>query len=270
MTESWRPIPGYEGAYEASDLGNIRSLNRITDRGRRWRGKVMTPTAMQNGYLIVTLWRDGKQRTRLVHRLVLMAFEGAPPHGTEGLHADADRANNALTNLSWGSHSENQYDQVRHGTHANYAAGPRTVTVSEVRAGSTEQPVEIHLAEYPGRPYKPSKSMRRVLVAAWGSDAELYVGRRMTLVGDPTVKFGGTTVGGIKIAALSHLDKRLTISLTVTKGKRAPHTVDPLPAPAPDPNAAKLAELRAEYPTATPERQAEILAERDALTGGAA
>lgn len=129
----------------------------------------------------------------------------------------------------------------------DYAAGPRTVTISEVRTGSSEQPVELHLAEYPGRPYKPSKSMRRVLVAAWGSEAEAYVGRRMTLVGDPTVKFGGATVGGIKIAALSDIDKRLTISLTVTKGKRAPHTVEPLtaaPAPTPSPVATLLAEIK--------------------------
>jgi hypothetical protein len=117
----------------------------------------------------------------------------------------------------------------------DYQSGSRTVTVSEVRAGSAEQPVEIHLAEYPDRPYKPSKSMRRVLVAAWGSEAEAYVGRRMTLVGDPTVRFGGAVVGGIKIAALSNLDKRLTVSLTVTKGKRAPHTVDPLLDAAPTP-----------------------------------
>jgi hypothetical protein len=131
----------------------------------------------------------------------------------------------------------------------DYAAGPRTVTISEVRAGSAEQPVELHLAEYPGRPYKPSKSMRRVLVAAWGSEAEVYVGRRMTLVGDPTVKFGGSVVGGIKIAALSNLDKRLTISLTVTKGKRAPHTVDPLP-DAPPPPANPAAPLLAQIKTA--------------------
>ena len=110
----------------------------------------------------------------------------------------------------------------------DYAVGPRTVTITEVKAGSVEQPVEIHVAEYPGRPYKPSKSMRRVLVAAWGPETSTYTGRRMQLVGDPTVKFGGQTVGGIKIAALSNIDKRLTVSLTVTKGKRAPHIVEPL------------------------------------------
>lgn len=111
----------------------------------------------------------------------------------------------------------------------DYIAGPKTVTVTEVRAGSVEQPVEIHLAEYPGRPFKPSKTARRVLVAAWGADASEYVGRRMTLYGDPTVKFGGATVGGIRISHLSHIDKPLTLSLTTTRGKRAPVTIQPLP-----------------------------------------
>jgi len=119
----------------------------------------------------------------------------------------------------------------------DYATGPKTVTVSEVRKGSAEQPVEIHLAEFPGRPFKPSKSMRRVIVAAWGSEATAYTGRRMTLYGDPTVKFGGQTVGGIRISHLSHIDGKLTVSLTTTRGKRAPFIVQPLPdaAPAPTP-----------------------------------
>ena len=111
----------------------------------------------------------------------------------------------------------------------DYISGPKTVTVSEVRPGTSEQPVEVHLVEFPGRPYKPSKSMRRVLVAAWGAESAPWVGRRLTLVGDPTVKFGGSTVGGIKIGALSNIDKRLTLNLTVTKGKRSPHVVEPLP-----------------------------------------
>lgn len=151
----------------------------------------------------------------------------------------------------------------------DYANGiTRTVTITEVRAGTTEQPVEIHLAEFPGRPYKPSKSMRRVLVAAWGPEASTYVGRRMKLVGDPTVKFGGVVLGGIKIAQLSNIDKPVTISLTVTRGKRAPHTVNPLPdAPAQDP---RITALRAEWnSTKDPERRKEIeaqVAELSAVT----
>lgn len=110
----------------------------------------------------------------------------------------------------------------------DYIAGPKTVTISEVRQGSAEQPVEIHLSEFPGRPYKPSKSMRRVLVSAWGAEASAYVGRRIRLYGDPDVTFGRDKVGGIKIAALSHIDKPLSLALTVTRGRRAPFTVQPL------------------------------------------
>ncbi|MDJ0454381.1 hypothetical protein [Gordonia amicalis] len=109
-------------------------------------------------------------------------------------------------------------------------AGPRIVTITEVRRGTAEQPVEIVTAEFgPGRPFKPSKTVRRILVAAWGKEASAYTGRRMMLYRDPDVKFGGSAVGGIRVSALSHIDKRLTLALTVTRGKRAPYTVDPLP-----------------------------------------
>lgn len=113
--------------------------------------------------------------------------------------------------------------------------GPRTFTVERVTAGSPEQPVNIHLVELPGRPYRPSKSMRRVLVTAWGKEAETYAGRRLTLYRDPEVTFGRDKVGGIKISHLSHIDQRLSLALTVTRGKRAAHTVDPLPDTPPTP-----------------------------------
>lgn len=116
----------------------------------------------------------------------------------------------------------------------DFVSGTKTVTVQEVKAGSADQPVEVHLVEFPGRPFKPSKSMRRVLVAAWGSEAEAYKGRRITLYGDPDVKFGGQAVGGIRIAALSHITEPLEVRLTVTRGKRAPFTVQPLPDVAPE------------------------------------
>lgn len=109
------------------------------------------------------------------------------------------------------------------------ASSPITATVEKVTAGTAEQPVEVHLAEFPGRPWKPAKSMRRVLIAAWGSEASEYVGRRVKLYGDPEVKFGGVKLGGIRIAALSGIDHSLSIQLTVTRGKRAPFKVDPLP-----------------------------------------
>lgn len=104
-----------------------------------------------------------------------------------------------------------------------------TVTITGVRQGNSEQPVNIDVAEFPDRAYRPSKSMRRVLVAAWGADSSNYVGRRMTLYRDPEVSFGKDKVGGIKISALSHIDRTLSLALTVSRGKRAPHKVEPLP-----------------------------------------
>lgn len=113
----------------------------------------------------------------------------------------------------------------------DFLAGPKTVTITEVRQGaSPEQPVDILLAEFgPGRPFKPSKTVRRLLISAWGAEAEEYVGRRMTLYCDPDVKFGGSTVGGIRVSHMSDITKPLTVALTVTRGKRKSYTVAPLP-----------------------------------------
>lgn len=116
------------------------------------------------------------------------------------------------------------------------ASADMTITVESVKQGPPDQPVELHNVEHPGRPYKPGKSMRRVLIAAWGTDASQYVGRKITLYGDPSIKFGKEAVGGIRISHLSHISGPLEVKLTVTRGKRAPFVVQPL-APAPDESA---------------------------------
>jgi hypothetical protein len=112
--------------------------------------------------------------------------------------------------------------------HDDVVITPLTVTVTEVRRGSDEQPIELHLAEFPGRPFKPSKTVRRILVAGWGSDGDAYKGRRLTLVSDPTVTWAGSAVGGIRVSHMSDLDKPLTLALTVTRGRRKPVTIQPL------------------------------------------
>jgi hypothetical protein len=112
-------------------------------------------------------------------------------------------------------------------------SGPVTVTITEVAPGTPEQPVNVVLAEFPGRPYKPSKSMRRILVSAWGPEASTYAGRRLTLVRNPEITFGKDKVGGIEISHLSNLPKPLTVALTATRGKRKNFTVQPLAEPAP-------------------------------------
>ena len=96
--------------------------------------------------------------------------------------------------------------------------GPRTFTIASVSKGTPEQPVEIHLDGFP-RPWRPGKSMRRVLAAAWGTDASVYAGRRVTLYCDPDVRFGGDVVGGTRISHLSHIPKRLSVPLLVSHGK---------------------------------------------------
>jgi len=110
----------------------------------------------------------------------------------------------------------------------DFLTGPRTFTIEKVIAGTVEQPVEVHLLELPGRPYKPSKSMRRVLVVSWGAEASTYTGRRLTLFRNPDITFGKDRVGGIEISHVSDIDKPITVALTVTRGRRKPFTVSPL------------------------------------------
>lgn len=125
--ENWLPVTGFEGLYEVSDHGHVRSLDRLvhcvrTTTGHRYTrriaGQVRTPKTSEAGYAELQLWRDGKATDVLVHVLVLTAFVGAAPDGTEGCHNDGDPGNNHVSNLRWDTRSENQNDCVRHGTHA--------------------------------------------------------------------------------------------------------------------------------------------------------
>lgn len=134
---------------------------------------------------------------------------------------------------------------------ADELAAPRTVTITGVNKGTADQPVNIELAELPGKAYRPCKSMRRVLVAAWGSDATQYIGRRLTIFNDQSVKWGGAAIGGVRISHMSHIDKPLTLALTETRGKRKPYRVEPL----------KDAPVESKPPAITPEAVAEF--ERD-------
>lgn len=110
--EQWRWIPGYEGSYEVSDQGRVRSwmpwLNTTPPR--------ILATPLCVGYPRVTLRRDGQQRCRTVHSLVMEAFVGPCPEGHEVRHLDGNRANPVLTNLAYGTAAENVRDSLRHGT----------------------------------------------------------------------------------------------------------------------------------------------------------
>lgn len=124
-------------------------------------------------------------------------------------------------------------------------AAPRTVRILEVRPGSTEQPVEVVTDTFGnGRPYKPGKSMRRVMAAMWGTDSTAWIGHSVTLYNDTTIRFGKDETGGIRISHATGLDKPLSLPLTVTRGKRKPFTVQPL-ADAPAPQVDDLAAAKA-------------------------
>lgn len=103
-----------------------------------------------------------------------------------------------------------------------------TAKIKGIRSGNSEQPVCIELEGFDGRPYKPSKSMRRVLIGGWGNDGHSWVGRWLTLKGDSAVKFGGVAVGGIKIEAMSDIDADFSLMLTTSRGKRSEHRVKKL------------------------------------------
>ena len=121
-------------------------------------------------------------------------------------------------------------------------AGPMTVTIRKVVGGKAEQPFDF-LLEETDRAYRPAVTMRRLIAAAWGTDGDSYVGRRLTLYRDPEVTFGKDKVGGIRISHMSHIDKRIEVKLQVTRGERGTFIVDPLPDAQPnEPTPQELAE----------------------------
>ena len=138
--------------------------------------------------------------------------------------------------------------------------GKITGTILRVfSTGSPEQPIGVDLDCWP-QPWKPSKGQRRVLVSLWGIDGDSYVGRQVRLVRNPDVRYGGIAVGGVEVDAVSHIEKPIVISVTVSKGKKKAQTINPLiveakkppskpaeptqPPPAQKANAKEIEELR--------------------------
>lgn len=120
-------------------------------------------------------------------------------------------------------------------------SGPQTFTIERVSEHNAEQPFNFHLAGFP-RVWRPGKSMRRVIVAAWGGKVANYVGKSLTLYCDPSVEFGGAAVGGTRISHMTGIDKPLKVPLLIKKGRSAVFTVQPLREAAPAPAREWLAE----------------------------
>lgn len=107
--------------------------------------------------------------------------------------------------------------------------GPITVKVIDVKQGAADQPVVI-VIDGGRQPYKPCKTMRKVLVGLWSDRASTWIGKRLTLYADPNVKWGGVAVGGIRISHMSDIKEKTVLMLTETRGKRSPVTILPLQA----------------------------------------
>ena len=133
----------------------------------------------------------------------------------------------------------------------------KTIKITKISGNSEpQQPISINYEGDKGKPYKPCLSMRRVLVNAWGADGISYVGKSLTLYGDPKVVFGGIAVGGIRISHLSDIPAPLTMALTASKSSRKPYTVQPLKA-APAGYVLKTKSAERAYPT-TEDRDAAV------------
>lgn len=124
--ESWLPVVGYEGRYEVSDQGRVRSLPRVNidtiGRARPFPGQLLIPNITgEPPYPSVNLRHNGKSRISRVHELVLIAFVGPRPADKPyGRHLDDNKLDNRLSNLKWGTPTENAQDALRNGR--NYYA----------------------------------------------------------------------------------------------------------------------------------------------------
>lgn len=136
LAEEWRPVVGYEGLYEVSDLGRVRRLERLvagSTAGTRRLKPRLRKTAVVRGYAVVQLTDEsGAHEMCRVHRLVLKAFVGPCPDGMQGCHDNGDALDNRLRNLRWDTRSGNEADKLRHGTHIRGERHPNLVLTDGV------------------------------------------------------------------------------------------------------------------------------------------
>lgn len=132
MVEIWKPIPNYEGLYEVSNFGFVRSLDRVTKNGRKIKGKVKRLSKNQNGYLYVCLYKNGARKNCLVHRLVMIAFNGESEGGLQINHRNEIKICNILTNLEYVTPKKN----TNYGTGTERMAATKKTPVVCVETGT--------------------------------------------------------------------------------------------------------------------------------------
>ncbi len=140
MSEVWKAVLGFEGMYEVSSLGRIRSLDRYIDKINRWgsvssvlcKGRILSTGLRKDGYQSVSLYDGGLQRATVVHILICEAFRGPKPFpNAEVRHLDGDKANCREDNLVWGTRLENEADKEVHGTRLKGEQSPSAKLTKE-------------------------------------------------------------------------------------------------------------------------------------------
>lgn len=134
--------------------------------------------------------------------------------------------------------------------------GPITVTITAVHEAGGDQPIVLSYENDNGRPWKPCKTMLRLIARSWTKYAQSWVGKSLTLYNDPDVTWAGKKVGGIRVSHMSDIDKKISINLSASKTSKRAHTVLPL-------EASPAAPAQATKPTYTPE-QLEAAAQKKA------
>ena len=167
--EIWKDIPNEEDYYQVSNLGRVRSKDRIVRHNcggdKLARGKLLSQLILPNGYCQVSLWREGERKIVLVHRLVLLAFVGECPHNAETRHLNSIRSDNRLCNLAYGTHSENVIDTINLGRNGRQKFNPQIVREIRERADNGETIKK--LAEEYGCSTESIRKIKRRITYAW-------------------------------------------------------------------------------------------------------
>ena len=140
--EVWKPVVGFEGYYEVSNMGNVRSKDRIVKHNcggaKKVEGKIISQLITRNGYCQVSLWKYGKRKVFLVHRLVLHVFVGECPENMEVRHLNSIPTDNRLENLAYGTRSENTIDTLNLGRGGRQRLNPFLVVEIRKRLNNGE------------------------------------------------------------------------------------------------------------------------------------
>ena len=133
--ETWRPVVGYEGLYEVSDFGDVRSLNYL----HTGKTRVLKLIKEKKGYLLVNLYKEGKMKMYKAHRLVAQAFIDNPDNLPEVNHIDEDKTNNRVSNLEWCNHIYNSNHGTRNQRIAETQKGSKRPYMSEVQRNNPKK-----------------------------------------------------------------------------------------------------------------------------------